>query len=67
MNWISFDEQIPSDNERCLVCYKPWKKVILLTYNSYDECWDDDEGDDYFCDFNEVDFWCSLPQYRNCD
>ena len=51
MDWISFDEQRPNDGEKCLVCYKPWKAVIILTYNSYDECWDDDEGDDYFADF----------------
>ena len=25
---------------------------------------DDEEGDDYFCDFTEVDYWCSLPEYK---
>jgi len=64
MEWILFDEQKPEDFERCLVCYKPWKRVIVLTYNFYDECWDDEEGDDYFCDFTEVDYWCSLPEYK---
>ena len=64
MNWISFDEQIPNDGEKCLVCYKPWKAVIILTYNSYDECWDDGEGDDYFADSTDVDYWCPLPTYK---
>lgn len=64
MDWISFNEKRPDDFERCLVCYKPWQRVIVLTYNFFDECWDDDEGDDYFCDFDEVDFWCSLPDYK---
>ena len=48
MDWILFDEQRPDEFERCLVCYKPWQRVIILTYNFFDECWDDDEGDDYF-------------------
>ena len=64
MDWISFDTQKPNDGEKCLVCYKPYQKVMLLTYNSYDECWDDNEGDDYFCDFTDVDYWCSLPKYK---
>ena len=64
MDWILFDEQRPDEFERCLVCYKPWQRVIILTYNFFDECWDDDEGDDYFCDFDEVDYWCSLPNYK---
>lgn len=64
MEWISFFDQKPNDGEKCLVCYKPWKRVILLTYNFYDVCWDDDEGDDYFCDFTDVDYWCPLPPYK---
>ena len=64
MDWISFFDQKPNDGEKCLVCYKPWKRVILLTYNFYDVCWDDAEGDDYFCDFTDVDYWCSLPDYK---
>ena len=63
MDWISFFDQKPNDGEKCLVCYKPWKTVIILTYNWYDECWDD-EGDDYFADFTEVDYWCPLPTYK---
>ena len=43
---------------------QPWKAVIILTYNSYDECWDDDEGDDYFADSTDVDYWCPLPTYK---
>ena len=45
MDWISFDEQRPHDSQRCLVCYKPWERVIVLTYNFIHDCWDDDEGD----------------------
>ena len=64
MDWISFGEQRPQNGQHCLVCYKPWKRVIVLTYNFIDYCWDDDEGDDYFCDFTEVDYWCPLPDYK---
>lgn len=64
MDWISFDEQRPHDGQRCLVCYKPFKRVIILTYNCACGWWDDDEGDKYFCNFDKVDFWCPLPDYK---
>lgn len=64
MGWILFEEQKPKHEQRCLVRYKPWEDVIILTYNERFECWDDNTGDDYFCDFTEVDYWCSLPDYK---
>lgn len=64
MDWISFGEQRPHDGQRCLVCYKPWERVIILTYNFIHDWWDDDEGDDYFCKYDKVDFWCPLPAYK---
>lgn len=66
-SWILFEEQKPAHEQRCLVCYKPWEMVIILTYNEKFECWDEEEGDDYFCDFDKVDFWRPLPYYRSCD
>lgn len=67
MDWISFKEQRPANEQRCLVCYKHLEEVTILTYNERFECWDDGGGDDYFCDFDEVDYWMPLPQYKNCD
>ena len=64
MEWISFDIKRPKNNERCLVCYKPWERVLVLTYNSYYDCWDDDE-DDYFCGYTDIDYWSPLPNYKN--
>ena len=64
MDWISFDEHRPHDGQRCLVCYKPWERVIILIYNFIYDCWDDDEADDYLCKYDKVDFWCPLPDYK---
>ena len=64
MDWISFDEQRPHDGQRCLVCCKPLKRVIILTYNFVDGWWNDDKDDAYFCNFNNVDYWCPLPDYK---
>jgi hypothetical protein len=44
-----------------------FKEVIILTYNEKFKCWDDEEGDDFYCDFSNVDFWRPLPYYRSCD
>lgn len=64
MDWIKFSDQKPHKYEKCLVCFKPYKTVMVLVYNEGYECWDDEDGDDYYCDFDQVDYWCPLPEYK---
>ena len=60
---VKFSERRPQDKQQCLVCDKYEKRVRILTFNAYNECWDDEDGEDYFCDFDRVDFWERLPFY----
>lgn len=60
---IKFSEYKPKDKQQCLVCDKYSERVRILTFNEYDGCWDDEDGDDYFCNFDRVDFWKPLPIY----
>lgn len=64
MDWIKFSDQKPHKCEKYLVCFKPYKTVMVLVYNERYECWDDEDGDDYYCDFDQVDYWCPLPEYK---
>lgn len=34
----------------------------VLCYNVYEHCWDDDEGDDYYCDTYEVKRWIPIKE-----
>lgn len=64
MEWIKFSDQRPKDGERCLVCDKHFKDVYIMMYNGHHECWDDENGDDYYCDFDRIDYWMPLPEYH---
>ena len=63
MEFIKFNEHRPKDGQRCLVMDKYEKRVRILTFNAYDECWDDEEADDYLCDIDRIDLWQPLPIY----
>lgn len=60
MNWIKTIEEVPQSDVKVLACYHGFYK--LLVWNSTYECWDDEEGDDYFCDKEQVSYWMSLPE-----
>lgn len=60
MNWIKTIEEVPQNEEKVLTCYYGFYK--LLTWNSQYGCWDDEKGDDYFCDREQVEYWMRLPE-----
>lgn len=60
MNWNKTIEGVPQSDVKVLACYHGFYK--LLVWNSTYECWDDEEGDDYFCDKEQVSYWMSLPE-----
>jgi hypothetical protein len=60
MNWNKTIEEVPQSDVKVLACYHGFYK--LLVWNSTYECWDDEEGDDYFCDKEQVSYWMSLPE-----
>lgn len=60
--WLNYPENSPENHERCLIRRKGygqlWEPVV---YNEDYKCWDDGEGDDYFCDLNDVDKFMLIP------
>ena len=55
--------QKEKDEIRCLVFRKGWHQI--LCWNAHYECWDDEEGDDYFCDKEQVEKWEYLENIIN--
>lgn len=64
MNWIKTSEQRPYSNNKVNVRVLVWTEgeIKILCFNHYHECWDDESGDDYFCDVEDVECWMELPE-----
>lgn len=65
MEWINFNEQKPVGVSRVLVCDPYFGQVKILTYNDMCGCWDDEEGDDFYCDFSRIVWWMPLPEFQD--
>ena len=70
MEWIKTIEQKPEreegknySNPKVIVWYRG--EVTMLCFNHEHECWDDEDGDDYCCDIENVEFWMPLPKNPN--
>ena len=35
--------------------------ILLRPWNLYHQCFDDEDGDDHFCDAGQVEWWCLIP------
>ena len=64
--WIKTSEQKPEripnvkySNPKVIVWYQG--EVTMLCFNHEHECWDDESGDDYLCDIDNVEYWMPLP------
>lgn len=65
MKWYSVEKDgLPKQDCRCIVLWFE-KETKLLTFNSYEQCWDDDEGDDYYCDIDRVEYY--IPESEILD
>jgi len=52
----------PTEEKQYLVCWGKYHEVRILTWNSHYNVWDDEEGDDYFCEPDQVSYWMELPE-----
>lgn len=41
---------------------RPWLEIKILTWNPYDDCWDTEDGDDFYCHIEKVYSWMELPE-----
>lgn len=69
-NWISTLDRLPEKTGKyryeqigCLVYHNG--SVKMLVWNCEHDCWDDADGDDYFCDSLSPSHWMPLPSPPN--
>jgi hypothetical protein len=48
------------ENVPCLIVHKG--QVLLRQWNCKHLVWDDEDGDDFFCKAEDVDYWMLVPQ-----
>jgi len=60
MEWVSVQSNLPKWNRQYLVWYHDG--IFIRYWNPDDVCWDGEDGDDYWRDVNEVEYWSELPQ-----
>ena len=69
MKWIETKNQKPVLSEKqknevyphtlCLTFHKGEQKI--LAYNHKEDCWDNEDMDDYYCNTQDVSCWMELP------
>lgn len=52
-------DSMPEDGQCVLT--KPDDK--LLVWNEFHNCWDDEDGDDFYCKREDVTYWCPMPRF----
>lgn len=60
-NWISTKEKLPENSTFCVVLDFD-NKMQILYFNVEEMVWDDAEGDDYFCDIDEIKYYIEIPE-----
>ena len=61
MDWINVKDRLPNKEDFYLVSSS--YGVVVRQFNVFHNCWDDEEGDDYWTDAvgGMVTYWMSLP------
>lgn len=61
MEWIKISQGVPDKDNQYLCIFK--REICILTWNSRNECWDEEDGDDYCCDPMDVSHYMGLPEF----
>jgi hypothetical protein len=67
MEWIKVSDRLPkNDGNSSIYCIVFDKNigVIVRPYNEYHECWDDEDGDDFYTEAigGKITHWMELPK-----
>ena len=74
--WVPTTERLPDNPEGLprnthVPCLCAWRgeygggDMRILQWNAYYNVWDDADGDDFFCNVQEVTHWMPLPPWPN--
>ena len=65
--WVDVNDRLPEDGTDksiyCLVVSK-YDGIVVRPYNQYHKCWDDEDGDDHYCEPTDgkITHWMPLPE-----
>ena len=62
MEWKKLSIEEPKNGERVLVWDSEVKECTIKVFNKHYNCWDTEDGDDYFCELSGYEFWMRLPE-----
>lgn len=75
MEWTKTQEKLPEGEKAQYMVVRryDWERpslgtkgyyheIEILVFNALDECWDQEDFDDYACDINQVTHWMPLPE-----
>lgn len=62
MNWINVIDELPKVDGMYLV-FDMYNGIVVRPFNQYHNCWDYEDGDDYYCDAigGKITHWMPLP------
>jgi hypothetical protein len=62
MEWIKVTDELPESDNTFLV-YDNYQGIVVRYFNKFHNCWDDEYGDDYYCDAiqGKITHWMTLP------
>ena len=60
LRWNLVGDKLPN-HYRAVAIFPPHKGHGFATWNSKEDCWDDESGDDYMCDKDAVKAWFEIP------
>ena len=56
-------EKIDENDGEPFIVFDTYDKTVkVLCFNNYHDCWDGEDGDDYYCDLNRVSHWMPFPK-----
>lgn len=67
MEWISTKDRLHPDElgiyayEQIPCLIVKGKDVLIRVWNCHHKVWDDEEGDDFYCEAEDVSYWMPLP------
>lgn len=59
--WISVNKRMPEDEQLVLTSSSIYG-IKLLVWNDHYNVWDDEDGDDVYCERDKIDTWMPIPE-----
>lgn len=61
--WINIEDRMPEDEQLVLTSSSTYG-IKLLVWNDHYNVWDDEDGDDVYCERDKIDAWMPIPVFE---